>query len=140
MPVVEFVRLRKAERAKHLCELAEEFLAAGQRVLIVVADEDQGTKLDHFLWTWKRQSFIPHAFDNGAVDCLDEPVVIAAAERNANAARVAILGRPVSLHFLRQFDHVVDFAELYDEDAAEASRQRYRACQEAGFAVSMRRE
>ena len=53
----EFVRLRKPERARHLFELAAEFYNAGQRVLILVADDDQGIKLDHFLWTWKRDSF-----------------------------------------------------------------------------------
>lgn len=135
---VEFVRLRKPERARHLFELAAEFYNAGHRVLILVADEDQGIKLDHFLWTWKRDSFLPHAFDNGAVDCLNDPIVIAATERNANASRVVILGRPASLNFLRQFDTVVDFAETYDEELAAASRQRYRAYQGAGFATSLR--
>lgn len=134
----EFVRLRKPERARHLFELAAEFYGAGHRVLILVADEDQGIKLDHFLWSWKRDAFLPHAFDNGAVDCLAEPIVIAAAERNANASRVIILGRPASLNFLRQFDTVIDFAELHDDVLAEASRRRYRSYQEAGFATRMR--
>ena len=134
----EFVRLRKPERARHLFELASEFYSAGHRVLILVADDDQGIKLDHFLWTWKRDSFLPHAFDNGAVECLGEPIVIAAAERNANASRVVILGRPSALNFLRQFDIVIDFAETYDDDLAAASRKRYRAYQEAGFATSLR--
>ncbi len=134
----EFVRLRKPERARHLFELAAEYYAAGQRVLILVADDDQGIKLDHFLWTWKRDSFLPHAFDNGAVECLSDPIVIASTERNANASRVAILGRPASLNFLRQFATIIDFAETYDEELAAASRKRYRAYQEAGFATSLR--
>jgi DNA polymerase-3 subunit chi len=134
----EFVRLRKPERARHLFELAAEFYNTGQRVLILVTDDDQGIKLDHFLWTWKRDFFLPHAFDNGAVECLGEPIVITSAERNANASRVAILGRPASLNFLRQFDTVIDFAETYDEELATASRQRYRAYQGVGFATSLR--
>lgn len=134
----EFVRLRKPERARHLFELAAEFYYAGQRVLILVTDDDQGIKLDHFLWTWKRDSFLPHAFDNGAVECLGEPIVIASAERNANASRVVILGRPASLNFLRQFDTIVDFAETYDDNLAAASRQRYRTYQGAGFVASLR--
>lgn len=134
----EFVTLRKNERARHLYELAAEFYQCGHRVLILVTDEDQGIKLDHFLWTWKRDSFLPHAFDNGAVECLGEPIVIASTERNANASRVAILGRPASLNFLRQFDTIIDFAETYDDELATASRQRYRAYREAGFATSLR--
>lgn len=135
----EFVSLRKPERARHLYELAAEFYNAGQRVLILVVDDDQGIKLDHFLWTWKRDSFLPHAFDNGAVECLGDPIVITSDERNANASRVAILGRPASLNFLRQFDIIIDFAEMYDDELATASRQRYRSYQEAGFATSLRK-
>lgn len=134
----EFVRLRKPERARHLFELAADYYQAGKRVLILVADDDQGIKLDHFLWTWKRDTFLPHAFDNGAVDCLADPIVIASAERNANASRVVILGRPAGLNFLRQFETVIDFAELYDDELAAASRNRYRSYQEAGFVTSMR--
>lgn len=134
----EFIRLRKPEKARHLYELAAEFYNAGQRVLILVADDDQGVKLDHFLWTWKRDSFLPHALDNGAVECLNDPIVIAAAEHNANASRVVILGCPASLNFLRQFDTLIDFAETYDDELATASRQRYRSYQQAGFATSLR--
>lgn len=134
----EFIRLRKAERARHLYELAEEFYASGQRVLILVTDDDQGIKLDNFLWTWKRDSFLPHSFDNGAVECLGDPIVIASSERNANASRVVILGRPAGLNFLRQFDVIIDFAETYDEELAAASRLRYRSYQGAGFATSLR--
>lgn len=134
----EFISLRKPERARHLLELAAEFYNVGQRVLILVADDDQGIKLDHFLWSWKRDSFLPHSFDNGSVECLGDPIVIASSERNANASRVVILGRPASLNFLRQFNTIIDFAERYDEDLAAASRKRYRSYQEAGFAVSLR--
>ncbi len=54
MPKVEFIRLRKPEKAKHLCELADEFYRAGGRVLVTVADDNQGVTLDRFLWTWQK--------------------------------------------------------------------------------------
>lgn len=138
VPVIEFIRLKKQEKAKHLCELAETFFEQGKRVLITVLDENQGVTLDRFMWTWKKGAFIPHAYDNGAVDCLDEPVVIGNCERNSNGARVLIMGRPCSVDFVRQFEHVIDFAELYDDTLAEAARQRYRKYGEAGFAPRMR--
>lgn len=134
----EFITLRKPERARHLFDLAAEFYNAGQRVLILVVDDDQGIKLDHFLWTWKRDSFLPHAFDNGTIECLGDPIVITAAERNANASRVVILGRPASPNFLRQFETIIDFAETYDDELKAASRQRYRSYQGLGFATSLR--
>jgi len=135
---VEFVRLESPEKARHLCELAEEFYLRGQRVLVVVEDDNQGVTLDQFLWTWKKGSFLPHAYDNGTVECLDEPVVVTLREENANGARVLIAARPCPLDFMRQFQMVIDFAELYDDTLREASRSRFRAFREAGFAPVMR--
>ena len=79
MTKVEFIKLKKPEKALHLCELAEEFFAGGRRVLIIVTDDNQAVTLDRFMWTWQKGSFIPHACDNGAVDCFEESVVIGTA-------------------------------------------------------------
>lgn len=138
MPDIHFIKLRKPEKAKHFCELAEQYLQAGRRVLLMVQDDNQAVTLDRFLWTWNKGSFIPHAYDNGAVDCLEEPVLIATREQNGNGARVLVLGKPCSLEFLRQFEEVIDFAEVYDDELAEAARERFRLYREAGYAPSMR--
>jgi DNA polymerase-3 subunit chi len=138
MPRIEFIKLRKPEKARFLCELAEEFYLTGRRVLVTVQDDNQGITLDHFMWTWKKGSFLPHSFDNGAVDCLDDPVVIGSGNRNPNGARTLIMGKPCTLDFLRQFEWVIDFAELHDEELAAASRRRFAAYREAGFDPGMR--
>ncbi|MDO3376692.1 DNA polymerase III subunit chi [Geoalkalibacter halelectricus] len=137
-PLVEFIKLKKPEKARFLCELAEEFFNRGQRVLITVNDDNQGVTLDRFMWTWRKGGFVPHCFDNGAVDCLDEPVVITTEERNGNGARILILGKPVSFDFVRGFDQVIDFAESYDESLLQESRRRFVAYREAGLAPRMR--
>jgi DNA polymerase III subunit chi len=138
MTKVEFVRLEKKEKAKHLCLLAEEYFGGGRRVLITVSDENQAITLDRFMWTWKKGAFLPHTCDNGAVDCLDDPVVITTREGNPNGARVLILGQPCSVEFLSQFEQVIDFAELYDPELRDAARARFAQYREAGFAPSMR--
>jgi DNA polymerase-3 subunit chi len=138
MTRVEFVKLDRPEKARLLCELTEEFYLQGMRVLVIIQDDNQGVTLDQFMWTWKKGSFLPHVYDNGAVECLDEPVVIAAREENANGASVLIAGQPCSVEFARQFQVVIDFAEVYDETLREASRNRFRVYREAGFAPVMR--
>lgn len=139
MPKVKFVKLKKPEKAKHLCELAEAFLQSGQKVLITVQDDNQGVTLDRFMWTWRKGSFVPHAYDNGAVDCLYEPVVITTSEHNPNGAKALIMGEPCSLNFLRQFDRVIDFAEIYDDKLADVARMRFKQYREAGFEPEMRK-
>ncbi len=138
MTHVDFVKLKRREKAKHLCELAESFFNKGCKVLITVSDENQAVTLDGFMWTWNKASFIPHAYDNGAVDCLAEPIIIQLDERNPHAAEVLVMGKPCSVEFMSHFRHVIDFAEMYDPQLADNARQRYLRYKEAGFAVAMR--
>lgn len=137
-PSIEFIKLERPEKALHLCELAADFHEHGQRVLLTVNGDNQGVTLDRFLWTWRKGAFVPHCFDNGAVDCSDEPVVIVNEERNSNGARILIMGKPCSMGFLRQFDRVIDFAETYEDDLLQASRRRFAQYREAGFDPRMR--
>ena len=132
-----FYTLQKPEKALQLCRLAQKYLLQGMRVLISVDDENQGVTLDQFMWSWNKDSFVPHVYDNGAVDCLDEPVVIVSKEVNPNGANVLIMGRPLSLEFVRRFEIVIDFAELYNDESAVASRQRFANYRDAGFEPRM---
>ena len=138
MTQVEFVKLKRPERAGVLCDLAEAYYLDGQRVLVMTQDDNQGITLDRFMWTWKKNAFVPHVFDNGSVECHDEPVVIVSAESNPNGAGVLIMGVPCSVEFIRQFRHVVDFAETYDETRLLESRERFRSYRELGFNPVMR--
>jgi len=117
--------------------LADEHFLAATRVLIVVGDENRAVTLDRFMWVWDKGSFLPHALDNGTVDCLDEPVVICASERNPNQARVLIMGAPCSDDFIGRFDLVYDFAETYDDQLAEDARDRYRRYRRRGYKPAM---
>lgn len=137
MTEVRFVRLDRQEKALHLCRIAEQHFLEGRRVMIVVDDENRAVTLDRFMWVWDKGAFLPHALDNGTVDCIDEPVVISASERNPNQARVLIMGRPCSLKFLSRFDQVYDFAETYDDGLAEAARVRFRSYRSHGYEPSM---
>lgn len=137
MSVVRFVKLERQEKAGILCQLAETHHGVGKRVLIRVQDDNQGSALDRFMWTWDKGSFLPHAFYNGSVDCLEEPIVISVREQNPNGASVLVMGAPCRLEFLRQFELVIDFAEVYDKQLADAARQRFRDYRDAGFSPQM---
>lgn len=138
MTRIEFVKIKRPEKAKYLCDFAEDFFIQGQRVVVMVCDDNQGVTLDRFMWTWKKDAFVPHVYDNGAVECLDEPVIIEFAERNPNGAKVLVMGKPCSTEFVRQFDLVIDFVELYDPQLLVAARQRFAHFREIGFEVAMR--
>lgn len=139
MTHIEFIKLERPERAQVLCELAEEYYLAGQRVLVMVQDDNQGVTLDRFMWTWKKGAFLPHVYQNGSVECHDESVVIIAEEENPNGAQVLLMGVPCNLDFIRHFGQVIDFAEVFDEARLEVSRERFKDYREHGFTPVMRK-
>lgn len=137
MTVVKFAKLERQEKIRLLCHLAEDQYSLGKKVLIRVQDDNQAVSLDRFMWTWDKGAFLPHAFDNGSVDCLDEPIVISVREDNPNGATTLIMGEPCSLDYLCRFELVIDFAEVYDPQLAELSRNRFRQYRENGLNPQM---
>jgi len=135
--IVKFAKLERPEKIRLLCRLAEEQFSNGKRILIRVQDDNQAVSLDRFMWTWDKGAFLPHAFNNGSVDCLDEPIVISVREDNPNAAAILIMGHPCSADFIRNFELAIDFAEVYDKQLAELSRDRFRLYREHGFNPQM---
>src|SRR3546814_6907800 len=69
--------------------LAERVVSRGGRLLIV-AGEDRLVPLDRLLWTFKAESFLPHACAGGDADA-DQPILLAAAPDAANGARNILL-------------------------------------------------
>ena len=137
MTQVRFAKLEQAQKAALLCKLAGQYFAAGKRVLVLVQDDNQAVSLDRFMWTCEKGSFLPHAFYNGSVDCLEEPIVITVREGNPNGATVLIMGQPCSREFIGRFELAVDFAEVYDKKLAEKSRERFRSYRNDGFNPQM---
>lgn len=137
MTQVNFLKLEKQEKFPEICRLAASYYQREQRVMILVEDESQAISLDRFLWAWDKSSFLPHAYDSGSVECFEEPVVIASEESNTNNASVLILGSPCSIEFASRFEQVVDFAELFDPELAELSRERFRIYRQHGLKPQM---
>ncbi len=135
---VEFIKLEEPVLAPWLCRLAQEFFSQRQRVLVLVENAEQAMALDRYMWVWEKGSFVPHVWDNGAVDSYAEPVVIATRENNSNAAQVLVAAAPCSMGFARRFEHVVEFAPTYARDEVAQARKRFARWREDGYAPCMR--
>lgn len=137
VPAIYFVRLERQEKALHVGRLAETCFNRGQRLLIIVANDEMAVSLDRYLWTWKKDSFLPHAVINADAKQCDEAIVISTVEHNPNHADVLICVSPSSPSFFKGFQLIYDFAETYDAQLAEAARQRFRLYRESGFKPQM---
>ncbi|MCW8125298.1 DNA polymerase III subunit chi [Microbulbifer halophilus] len=62
-----------------VCRLAEKAYRAGMRVLLAVDDRQRAEQLDGLLWTFREDSFLPHALQGAEqraaveINCGEEP-------------------------------------------------------------------
>jgi DNA polymerase-3 subunit chi len=113
------------------CRLTEKAYSLQHKVYIHTAGEPQARQFDDLLWTFRQNSFVPHALYPAAADDAS-PVLIGWHDHPAFQAEVLInLGDRIPA-FFENFARVV---ELVDQNAAilNQSRQRFREYREYGY-------
>lgn len=123
---VDFYHLTALPLERVLPRLAARVVADGGRLLIVADSDDQQAAIDRLLWSYQRDSFLPHGIAGGQDDA-HQPVLIAGAVDAANAARNILLAdgvwRDAATGFERAF-------HLFDEDRIVEARAAWRALAE----------
>ena len=100
--IVDFYHLTASPLEKVLPAICEKVLASGGR-LLVVAEEEILPRLDEQLWTYGRDSFLPHGRDNADAQPILLSAEIAPANGAANLALADGRWRDEALAFARTF-------------------------------------
>jgi DNA polymerase-3 subunit chi len=82
-----FYHLETRPLEKVLPLLLERSLERGWRAVVEVGTPERARLLDELLWTYRDDSFLPHALASGEHDA-DQPVLIATGPENPNGAAV----------------------------------------------------
>jgi DNA polymerase-3 subunit chi len=82
-----FYHLEARPLEKVLPVLLERSLSRGWRVVVEVGAPERARLIDELLWTFRDDSFLPHALAGGEFDA-DQPVLIATGPENPNGAHV----------------------------------------------------
>ena len=120
---VDFYHLTVTPLDRALPQIAAKVVEGGQRLLIVSAEAEQRAGIDRLLWSYRADSFLPHA-QSGAGDDTRQPILIAGDVAAANAARhVALVDgewRDAALDFDRAF-------HFFEDDHIRGAREAWRA-------------
>lgn len=116
-----------------VCLLTEKAFSQSHRVFIRTGDAAQARRLDEMLWTFRQDSFIPHAL---ATTGVDEPVLIGEVRPQAAEPDLLInLGPGLAPDRLR-YRRVLEI--VHPERLTEA-RQSFRHYREQGLAPEYHR-
>jgi DNA polymerase-3 subunit chi len=119
---VDFYHLTATPLERALPQIAERVVAGGSRLLIVAGEEEARAALDRLLWSYARDSFLPHA-QAGAGDDTAQPVLIAGEVAAGNGARHVALADGVWRDEALDFDRAFHF---FGEDQVVEARAAWR--------------
>ena len=136
MTEVLFYHLQDMTIENVLPPLLEKSLERGWRVVVQSTSEERTQVLDAHLWTYREDSFLPHATWRVA-DAGDQPIILAVEESNPNRANVRFLVDNAPLPADSDiYDRVVLLFNGDDADALAAARRSWTDCKARGFDVT----
>ena len=142
MTEVLFYHLQNMLLENVLPPLLEKSLERGWRVVVQSTSQERTEALDAHLWTYRDDSFLPHATWRGgdagrAGDAQDQPIVLAVEEGNPNRANVRFLiDNAVLPADSNAYDRMVLVFNGDDGEALAAARVAWTDCKARGFEVT----
>lgn len=117
--IVDFYHLTASPLERVLPSVAEKVVAGGER-LLVVAEPDRLASLDELLWSYARDSFLPHGRERPE----SQPILLSGEPEAANGATHIALAdgrwRDEALGFARAF-------YFFDDSGRDPARDAWRA-------------
>jgi DNA polymerase-3 subunit chi len=121
-----FYHLESQPLERVLPQLLEKTLERGWRAVVETASAERAAALDALLWTWRDDSFLPHAIAGDETD-LEQPVLIATDEANANGANVRFFVDRAVPQSGEGYERLVYLFSGHDPDAVTEARTAWKA-------------
>ncbi|TAH68354.1 MAG: DNA polymerase III subunit chi [Rhodopseudomonas palustris] len=138
MTEVLFYHLRGVTVESVLPSLLEKSLQRGWRVVVQATSEERADALDSHLWTFRDDSFLPHATWRVA-DAAQQPVLLVVDDGNPNGAKIRFLidgaGLPPDSV---SYERLVLVFNGDDDEAVAQARAAWTASKAQGFEVIYR--
>ena len=136
MTEVLFYHLQNMSVEAVLPPLLEKSLERGWRVVVQSTSEERADALDAHLWTYRDDSFLPHATWR-AGDAAEQPILLAVAEANPNGAHVRFLIDNAALpQDCASYARMVLLFNGDDAEALASARGAWTDCKSRGFEVT----
>lgn len=132
---VWFYHLERTGLDQALPELLEKTLQRGWRAIVRTGGPDRIEHLDGWLWSYRDESFLPHAPD-GEPGANRQPILLTTGFDNPNAADALFLVDGAEPGDLAGYTRCVVLFDGGDEAALAHARGQWTAIKRAGFPVS----
>jgi DNA polymerase-3 subunit chi len=126
MTEILFYHLENQPLERVLPILVEKSLERGWHVIVETGSEERAELLDNLLWTYRDDSFLPHARAGGDADAL-QPVLITTRPHNPNGADVRFFVDRAVPQSGEGYTRIVYMFSGHDPDAVTEARTAWKA-------------
>jgi DNA polymerase-3 subunit chi len=125
MTEILFYHLENHPLERVLPVLVEKSLERGWKVVVETGSEERAEAFDLLLWTYRDDSFLPHARAGGDADAL-QPVLITTRPHNPNSADVRFFVDRAVPQSGEGYQRIVFLFSGHDPDAVTEARTAWR--------------
>ena len=135
MTEIRFYHLTERSLDQVLPVMLEKCLERGWRAVVRGTSPDRIAALDSLLWTWRAESFLPHAAAGSGAEGARQPIWLTTGPDLPNAPDTLFLvdGAAETPQALARFDTAALIFDGHDPDAVAAARDQWRAVAGAGL-------
>lgn len=126
MTEILFYHLEQAPLDRILPQLLEKTLERGWKAIVEIGSDERVDALDTSLWTWRDDSFLPHARVGTAFDA-EQPVLLTTKKDNPNAADVRFFVDRAVPEEGGSYQRLVYMFDGHDPDAVSEARTAWKA-------------
>lgn len=132
-----FVETTAQEQRRDLCRWVERFVDEGRRVFVWTGSTISAQQLDGLLWSFSKQSFVPHRIVTDAADgeSAPEPVLIGWVRPSRGPIQVLVCDQTPDLAAVPSCDLIVHFVPMDDPGKREESRRLWTTAKGLGYSV-----
>ncbi len=134
MSEILFYHLESQPLERVLPVLVEKSLERGWKVVVETSSDERAEAIDNMLWTYRDDSFLPHARAGGSEDAV-QPVLITTRPHNPNGAQVRFFVDRAVPQTGEGYERIVFMFSGRDPDAVTEARTAWRALKD-GNAVT----
>jgi DNA polymerase-3 subunit chi len=132
---VWFYHLERTSLEQALPELLEKTLQRGWRALVRARDPARLRELDTALWTYRDDSFLPHAPDDEA-NAVRQPILLTTGFENPNGAAALFLVDGAEAGELTGFERCLVLFDGADDAQLAVARAQWSALKATGAQLS----
>ncbi len=129
MTEILFYHLETQPLERVLPQLLEKTIERGWRAVVETSASERAAAIDTLLWTYRDDSFLPHAIAGEPTDA-DQPVLITADTGNRNAANVRFFVDRAVPQTGEGYDRIVYLFSGHDPDAVSEARVAWTSLKE----------